>query len=334
MSPPIADAARGRSGAAPPRDAARRGESPTPGSSAARFATPLLGRDVVDVDLAFAGDVAAAARAIAAGRRPPRSSSPREFETWRASPATAAGTSTSPACAATRSRSISRCATSPSTRSRVPLATAATPIDPTGGLADLEAGVLRAVSERSLRRRSAAGPARRRASPPSSASSPTRRRSELARGAAAARRRARRRAPVRRARRLLAGPDPLRGLALLDELGATAACSPSSRRCAASARTRTTTSTSTATRSRCCAACSRSSATCRASPATRPADRCRAARRAARRRADPRRRAALRRRSFHDIGKPGDPQERGRLRHLHRPRSRRGARSSPGSARG
>ena len=59
-------------------------------------------------------------------------------------------------------------------------------------------------------------------------------------------------------RQLLGGPDPLRGLALLDELRLTAVVLPELEACAGSSRARTTTSTSTATRWRCSSTRSRS----------------------------------------------------------------------------
>ena len=93
---------------------------------------------------------------------------------------------------------------------------------------------------------------------------------------------------------LLAGPEPLRGVELLDELGATPACCPSSRRCAGSGRAPTITSTPTATRSRCCDGCSRSSATSSATPATSAGEVAELLAAAAGRRAHPARRASLR----------------------------------------
>ena len=129
------------------------------------------------------------------------------------------------------------------------------PIDPTGGIADLEAGVLRAASERAfaddplriLRAARIAAGARPRGR--------RRRRVELARAAAD---RAGEPAGERQFAELaalVAGPDPLRGdraarRARRDRRG------PARARGAAraSARAPTTTSTPTATRSRCCGA--------------------------------------------------------------------------------
>ena len=175
------------------------------------------------------GDEREAARAIAAGAGGHAFQLSEEFATWRvARPRTAPGTSTSaglrgdgdrgrpgaPRLHGQRDRGPARRSPAPSRSTR------------TGGLADLEARVLRAVSERSFAddplrilraARIAAGlgardrPRDRRARPrgrPSSAGEPAGERqfAEL--------------------RLLLTGADPLRGLALLDELGATGAVLP------------------------------------------------------------------------------------------------------------
>ena len=102
----------------------------------------------------------------------------------------------------------------------VPLA-GGEPIDPYGGLADLERGVLRAVGEEQLRRATRCGCC----APPRLAAElgleidP--RTVALARAAAARAAEPAGERQLAELRQLLGGPDPLRGLALLDELGLT-----------------------------------------------------------------------------------------------------------------
>jgi poly(A) polymerase len=183
-----------------------------------------LGREVVDLDLALAGDVAAAAKAIAREGRGHSFELSAEFATWRAVGAdgswqidlTALRGETIEADLAERDFTIGAVA--------VPLR-GGEPIDPHGGLPDLERGVLRAVGERSF----AADPlrllraARLAAGLGLEVDSATvaLARSEAAAAAAAAGER-----QLVELRRLIGGPDPLRGLRLLDELGLTAVVLP------------------------------------------------------------------------------------------------------------
>ena len=221
---PLAGARRSR----PPREALGRRRA-APGSSAARSATRSLGREVVDVDLAVdrrrGGGRAARSPAAAGG---PAFELSAEFGTWRAlarGPRLARRRHPDPR---RRDRGRPRAARLHGQRdrgaARRPRRRADRPVS--GGAADLERGVLRAVSERSfaddplrlLRAARLAAAARLR--------DRARRRLALARGLGVARRRARRRAPARRAAAAGRGPDPLRGLELLDELGATAGVLP------------------------------------------------------------------------------------------------------------
>lgn len=183
-----------------------------------------LGNGVVDLDLAVQGDPAPAARAIAreGGGHPFELSA--EFATWRAVAAdgswqidlTTLRGETIEADLAERDFTIGAVA--------VPLG-GGEPIDPHGGLADLERRLLRVVSERSF----AADPLR------------LLRAARLAAGLAlqidpATAALARREAPraseaagerqLLELRQLLGGPEPLRGMALLDELGLTAVVLP------------------------------------------------------------------------------------------------------------
>jgi len=178
-----------------------------------------LGREVVDLDLAVAGDPAAVAKAIAREARGHSFELSAEFATWRAVAADGAwqidattlrGESIE-ADLGERDFTVGAVA--------VPLA-GGTAIDPHGGLADLERRRLRAVSERSF----AADPLR------------LLRAARLAAGlqlvlepetAALARRESGRAAEAAgerqlvELRQLVGGPDPMRGMALLDELGLT-----------------------------------------------------------------------------------------------------------------
>ena len=224
----------------------------------------LLGRPVVDVDLAVAGGgEGGRARASPRPREAPRSRSRSDFDTWRAE---------SDDRSLARGRHLAarrgdrgrprRTATSPSTRSRsrstaasrsTRTAAGATPAtrrscgrSPTTSFSDDPLRILRAArlaaalgfeiepATLELARRDARAAPR---SPPASASSPS----------CAASSPAPTRCAARAARRARARPPP---------------CFPSSTRCAASSRTPTTTSTSTATRSRCCGAGSRSRRAC------------------------------------------------------------------------
>jgi len=186
----------------------------------------LAGRDVVDLDLAVAGDHAAAARLIADAAGGPAFELSAEFGTWRA---LARDRSWHVDVSGLRGESI---AADLGQRDftvnaiAVPLGEDdAEPIDPAGGVRDLSEGVLRAVSDRSF----AADPLRILRAARLGAELGL----ELDPGTAELAR-----ASVERAgepagerqlaelRLLVGGPDPLRGLALLDELGATAAVLP------------------------------------------------------------------------------------------------------------
>jgi poly(A) polymerase len=183
-----------------------------------------LGRDVVDLDLAVAGDPAAAAKAIAREGKGHSFELSAEFATWRAVAAdgawqidlTALRGETIEADLGERDFTIGAVA--------VPLM-GGEPIDPHGGLGDLDRRVLRVVGERSF----AADPLR------------LLRAARLAAGLglevdAATVALARREAPqaaeaagerqLVELRQLVGGPDPLRGLRLLDELGLTAVVLP------------------------------------------------------------------------------------------------------------
>jgi len=183
-----------------------------------------LGREVVDLDLAVAGDPAPLAKAIAREGSGHSFELSVEFATWRAVAAdrawqidlTALRGETIEADLGERDFTIGAVA--------VPLAGGAA-IDPHDGLADLERGLLRAVGERSftadplrlLRAARFAANLGLRIDPATAA---------LAQGEAA---RAAEPAGERQLvelRRLVGGPDPLRGVDLLDELGLTAVILP------------------------------------------------------------------------------------------------------------
>jgi putative nucleotidyltransferase with HDIG domain len=184
----------------------------------------VLGGDVVDVDIAFDGDVEQAARQIAAdaGGHPFELSD--DFRTWRV---VAHDGDWKIDLAALRAGSIEldlRLRDFTVNAIAVPLA-GGTPIDPTGGLHDLEAGTLRACSDRSF----ADDPLRvlRAARFASSVGfEPEAETVELARRAAP---RAAEPAGERQFAELaglLSGPEPLAGLGILDRLGATAVVLP------------------------------------------------------------------------------------------------------------
>ena len=183
-----------------------------------------LGRQVDDLDLAVAGDPAAGAKTIAREGGGHAFELSAEFATWRAVAAdggwqvdlTALRGATIEDDLRERDFTVGAVA--------VPLA-GGEPIDPYGGLADLERGVLRTVTERSFD------------------SDPLRllRAARLAADlgleiagetVALARSRATRAAEpagerqLAEMRRLVGGPEPLRGVALLDELGLTAVVLP------------------------------------------------------------------------------------------------------------
>jgi tRNA nucleotidyltransferase/poly(A) polymerase len=185
-----------------------------------------LGREVTDVDLVVAGDAAQACAAVGDAVGGPRFRLSEEFETWRVlDPEGAWHIDVAPlrgesieADLAKRDFTINALA--------VPLSDpSAQPADPAGGGADLDAGRLRAVSERSfeddplrLIRAARIAAALELQIDPGTA--------ELARGSA---RRAGEPAGERQLgelRLMLGGTQPLRGLALMDELGATAGVLP------------------------------------------------------------------------------------------------------------
>jgi poly(A) polymerase len=183
-----------------------------------------LGHAVTDLDLAVGADPATVAKAIAREDGGHSFELSAEFATWRAVAAdrswqvdaTALRGETIEADLAARDFTLGAVA--------VPLA-GGDPIDPHGGLADLERRVLRVVGEGSF----AADPLR------------LLRAARLAAGlgleidpdtAALARREASRAAEsagerqLAELRQLVGGPDPLRGMTLLDDLGLTAAVLP------------------------------------------------------------------------------------------------------------
>jgi len=183
-----------------------------------------LGREVTDLDLAVAGDPATAARAIAREGGGHAFELSAEFATWRAIAkdhswqvdATALRGETIVADLVGRDFTVGAVA--------VPLA-GGEAVDPHGGLADLEQRSLRAVSTDSF----SADPLRllraaRLAADLGLEVDPgtvTLARSEASRVAEPAGER-----QLAELRRLLGGPDPLRGLSLLDELGLTAVVLP------------------------------------------------------------------------------------------------------------
>ncbi len=183
-----------------------------------------LGREVTDLDLAVAGDPEAAARAIAAEGGGNAFELSAEFATWRAVArdhawqvdATAQRGETIESDLAARDFTLGAVA--------VPLA-GGEPIDPHGGLADLERRVLRVVGGESFK----ADPLRllraaRLATDLGLGVDPETialARAEASRAAEPAGER-----QLAELRRLLGGPDPLRGVALLDELGLTAEVLP------------------------------------------------------------------------------------------------------------
>jgi putative nucleotidyltransferase with HDIG domain len=176
----------------------------------------VLGREIADLDLAVAGDPGSAAKAIAQGLGEHAFELSAEFGTWRVvSPergwqidATVLRGDDIEADLAERDFTVGAVA--------VPIA-GGEPIDPFGGLADLERKVLRAVGEGSfsgdpLRLLRAA---RLAAELELEVDAGT---VELARAAAARAAEPAGERQLTELRQLLGGPDPLRGLSLLDEL--------------------------------------------------------------------------------------------------------------------
>ncbi len=215
-----------RLAASPPVGIARRalqgGTAVWIAGGAVRDAT--LGREVTDVDLAVAGDPEQAAKAVAREGDGHAFELSAEFATWRAVArdrswqvdATALRGETIEADLAARDFTLGAVA--------VPLV-GGEPIDPFGGIGDLEQGLLRVVSEDSFR----ADPLRLLRAARLAAdlglqidpTTATRARSEAKLAAKPAGER-----QLAELRRLIGGPEPLRGVALLDELGLTAAVLP------------------------------------------------------------------------------------------------------------
>ncbi|MFP5388550.1 MAG: hypothetical protein ACLGG5_04545, partial [Thermoleophilia bacterium] len=183
-----------------------------------------LGRDVVDLDLAVAGDPAPLAKAIARTGAGHSFELSAEFATWRAVAAdhswqidvTALRGATIEADLGERDFTIGAVA--------VPLA-GGEPLDPFGGLADLDRGLLRTVSERSfaadplrlLRAARFAADLELEIDPPTVALA----RREAGRAGEPAGER-----QLVELRKLVGGRDPLRGMQLLDDLGLTAVVLP------------------------------------------------------------------------------------------------------------
>lgn len=183
-----------------------------------------LGQEVADVDLAVAGDPGPAARAIASELGDHAFELSAEFGTWRVvSPrsgwqvdVTALRGGAIEADLGERDFTVGAVA--------VPLA-AGEPIDPFSGLADLELGALRVVGERSfhsdplrLLRAARLAAQLRLAIDPETA--------RLARAAAPHAADPAGERQLAELRQLIGGPEPLRGLSLLDDLGLTAVVLP------------------------------------------------------------------------------------------------------------
>ncbi len=183
-----------------------------------------LGREVADLDLAVAGDPGAAAKAVAAELGEHAFELSAEFGTWRVVArdrgwqvdATVLRGEGIDADLAARDFTVGAVA--------VPLA-GGEPLDPFGGLADLERGLLRTVGAdsfgedplRLLRAARLAAGLGLEIDPATVA---------LARAAASRAADPAGERQLTELRQLLGGPDPLRGLALLDELGLTAVVLP------------------------------------------------------------------------------------------------------------
>ena len=186
----------------------------------------VLGRRVMDVDLAVASGEREVASAIAREAAGPVFQLSQEFATWRA---LAPGGEWHVDVARLRDGGIE---TDLALRDFTVNAIAveavdesATPIDPREGLVDLESRKLRTVSDRSfsddpLRVLRAARIAAEVPLEPDPATVELARASAPQAAATAGERQ------LAELRLLVAGPDPIRGLALLDELGATAAVLP------------------------------------------------------------------------------------------------------------
>jgi poly(A) polymerase len=183
-----------------------------------------LGREVADLDLAVGGDPAVATKAIAREADGHAFELSAEFGTWRAVAAdrswqidvTALRGGTIDADLAERDFTVGAIAVS---------LAGGGPLDPYGGLADLEHGFLRAVGEHSfttdpLRLLRAARLAAELGLAIDAGTL------ELARAEASRAGEPAGERQLAELRRLVGGPDPLRGLSLLDELGITAVVLP------------------------------------------------------------------------------------------------------------
>jgi tRNA nucleotidyltransferase/poly(A) polymerase len=178
-----------------------------------------LGREVVDLDLAVAGDPAAAAKAVAREGKGHSFELSAEFATWRA---VAADSSWQIDLTALRGEAIEAdLAERDFTIGAVAVPVeGGEPVDPHGGLADLDRRLLRVVGERSF----AADPLRLlRAARLAAAleleldpATVSLARSEAGRAIEPAGER-----QLVELRQLVGGPDPMRGMALLDRLGLT-----------------------------------------------------------------------------------------------------------------
>jgi poly(A) polymerase len=222
MSAEVAEVLR----AAPLVDAARRALGEAEGAwvvgGAVRDAA--LGREVADLDLAVAGDPGAAARALAAGLGEHAFELSAEFGTWRV---VSAGSGWQADVTALRGGGIE----ADLGERDFTIGAVAVPlrgggaIDPFGGLADLDRRLLRAVGEASFE----SDPLRLLRAARLAAQLELEIDAHTAELARAARSHAADPAGERQLaelRQLVGGPDPLRGLALLDELELTAVVLP------------------------------------------------------------------------------------------------------------
>lgn len=179
---------------------------------------------VADVDLALAGNVSVAAREIAAAAGGHAFELSAEFETWRVSSHEGSSTIDLTALRGDGIEADLRLRDFTVNAVAVPLS-GGEPLDPTGGLADLDAGLLRAVSDSSF----ADDPLRVLRAARLAAGLglvPEERTVVLARAAAD---RAGEPAGERQLAELgalVSGPDPVRGIELLVELGALAGVLP------------------------------------------------------------------------------------------------------------
>lgn len=183
-----------------------------------------LGREVTDLDLAVAADPARVAKAVARDGDGHAFELSAEFATWRAVArdgawqvdATALRGETIEADLAARDFTLGAVA--------VPLA-GGEPIDPYGGIGDLERRLLRVVSEESFR----ADPLRLLRAPRLAAELELEVDAgtvALARSQAGLASRPAGERQLAELRRLIGGPAPLQGIALLDDLGLTAVVLP------------------------------------------------------------------------------------------------------------